>query len=232
MKKIKSFTLVEILVATTIFAIVAVIASASSSMIISTTNKSDDLSKSEVCVRQVYDFVRAAISSSDSNMRFYPAELAGTSRFQLKLFGDVPPENEASFPAIAYFVSSEKFRIIHKLGDSFFLSDELEFNKNLSTYYNVSSSKKIHSDDCSFFIPSPAPISGYDFVKPFTITRNQNIQMGDLTKSENRSYLIHLKDIAYRSKQGGEDVVTMSEAWESKIFSRLDLVISESLKSL
>jgi len=232
MKKVKSFTLVEILIATTIFAIVAVIASASTSMIISTTNKSDDLSRSEVCVRQVYDYVRAAISSTNSQKRFMSAENFGPAQYKLVLFGDDLTENKENFPAIAYFTAIEKFRIIYKSGDSFFESEEIGFNKNLSTIYNVSSAKKIHSDECSFFQPSSTTPPNYNFAKPFLITRNQDIQEGDLAIDKNRSYLINLKDIAYRSRQTGADIVSQDEAWESKIFSRLDLLVSESIKSL
>lgn len=235
MKKIKSFTLVEVLIATVIFASVAVIATSSASMIISSTNKSDDLTKSEVCIRQVYDYVRASIQSSNPNHRFMPVTQSGTT-FQLVTFGDVSSENSKEFVGIAYFTQKEKLRIIYKSAGAYYQSAEQNYNSSPTATYvqDRSTDGKIHSDECSFFTASPmgSAWAEYDFAKPFTISRNADVQRGDLSKSENRSYLINLKDVAYRSKSAGKTIINEADAQAGQIFSRLDLTVSESLKSL
>lgn len=242
MKKAKAFTLIEILIASVIFATVAIIASSSLSMIIATNNKTDDLTRSENCTRQVSDYVKSAVYSDHFGQRIRMIELNGRN-FRLKEFGKINTENTGRFSGVGYFDSPSTFRAIYKDSDGmYYVSASINYVSDEEEYPlpAIGSVSSLHSDDCRFFTGNP-PGWGvtdagsniiYNFDKPFLIIRHKQAQLGDLTQSKNRVYTINLRDVAYRASESGGEVTNQESANSSNIFSRLDLTLSEKDASI
>lgn len=245
-KKIRSFTLVEILIASVIFAVVATIAASSLSMIIATSGKTDDLTASENCVRQVNDYIQAMASSDHYGQRLRVMTLVEENKFQIKEWGKVTEENWTRAAGIAFFDESSVFKIVYKKDGQYLIQDNNTFNAAENFEYSLNSSNSaIHSDDCRFFTnvaggwdtlkdADSRPL--YDFTNPFVITRNIGIQTAQsptnaaLNDSKNRVYSVSVRDVAYRAQDAGTAISTEDDAKTSNIYSRLDLTFSESEK--
>ena len=248
MKKTKAFTLVEILIASVIFATVAIIASSSLSMIIAANNKADDLTSSDNCVRQVSDYTKAAVYSDHFGQRIRVIIVTGRN-FRLKEYGKIASENKGNFSGIAYFTGPNTFKTIYKDTDGiYYVSGSITYISDDTDYVlpNIGTVSAIHSDSCRFFVGTPAgwgmqdagSARIYNFNRPFQITRYKQIQLGasptpaELAQSENRIYIINIRDVAYRSIESGWEVQTQDSANSSNIFSRLDLTLSEKDMSI
>lgn len=249
MKKIKAFTLVEILIASVIFATVAIIASSSLSMIIASNNKTDDLTSSENCVRQASDYIKAAVYSDHFGQRIRVIVTSGRN-FNLKEYGKIASENKGSFSGIAYFTGPNTFKTIYKDTDGiYYVSNAMTYVSDTTDYVlpDIGSASTIHSDNCKFFVGNPliwkdmrdaSSAKIYNFDHPFQITRHKQIQLGlsptpaELAQSKNRIYTINIRDVAYRAIENGREVQTQDSANNSNIYSRLDLTLSEKDMSI
>lgn len=240
MKKLKSFTLIEIIIAAVIFAVVAIVASASLSMIVASNNKTDDLTSNENCIRQVSDYIKGAASVDHFGQRVRVVVASGTT-FRLKEFGKISTENTGDYRGIAFFNSAHTFRVVYKQNGIYGVSGSIDYIRDDFDYSFPAqvANVQIHSNDCRFFTGSPTGWDMkdannqniYNFDNPFQITRYKHIQAGDtpaeLSLSRNRAYVINVRDVAYRASDIGVALQSQSDANSSNIFSRLDLTISE-----
>lgn len=248
-KRVKSFTLIEILIASVIFATVAIIASSSLSMVIATNNKTDDLTSSENCVRQVSDYIKSALNADHYGQRtrvVIPGD--NDNNFKLQEWGKLVSQNSRRSTGIAVFDSPTTFKIIYKRDGLYMLQTGISFNSDENHQYPyVAGNSAIHSDNCKFYTSADAQWGNlkdasnnilYDFGQPFEITRYIRAQAAasptdaEFAKSGNRVYLIIIRDIAYRAQDAGQTVVSEDEAKNNNVFSRLDLTLSESEMSI
>lgn len=247
-KKVKSFTLVEILIASVIFVAVATIASSSLSMIIASSNKTDDLTKSENCARQVSDYVKALAVSDHYGNRMKIVVSPEEGKFVVKDWGETISENYTRAIGLAFFDSPSTFKIVYKQDGDYLIQSGNVYNSNSDYRYSFNTDNSaINSNDCQFFQDAAGgwgqlkDADGqqiYDFSNPFAITREIQIQAAQsptnlrLEDSGNRIYLVSLKDVVYRAGELGSQIATEDDAKNSGIYSYLDLTFSESDRSI
>jgi len=234
-KRLKSFTLVEILIASLIFITVLMIVAASFALIKKSNDKTDDSRLADTCSRQLEDYLKARIVSSNNGGRIMA--LTDTGGFKL-----VPPlkVNAANIIGFASFVEDGKYEIILK--DNANLQYRV-FERNYSGQYNFtlehalsgldpSGGRAVASSECRTMPSSNA--------KPFIINISARFPKTmptatafSLSEIADLVYGIRLEDTFFRHLGASADFAAEAQAAdEKKTTSRVMLDVTNSISSL
>lgn len=157
--KIKSFTLIEILIASVIFMGVMVIAASSFALVRRSSEKAEDIRVASTCARQVEDFIKSQTISSNYGGRIMA--LSGCTPngaspgLSCKLYPPASSEGQADLYGVAFFLNETTYKILYKYvpvdkSDAGYYLDEKStgtFNFGAVKDVNVNG-KLLHSSSC------------------------------------------------------------------------------------
>jgi len=223
--KYKSYSLVEILVASMIFMIVIVVSITAFGMIKRSNTKADDLRLTNQCARQVEDYVGSQIRSSNSGKRIMAIE--GTSTY---IFRDLESEfDDHHYPGFALFKSDGEFTIIYKTIDNADGINYGSYRTQNGTYATGQDAdgKTISLTPSSGSIIAPQSCSAFTTEAEDYILKPENPFQIRKTGPDDNTIEVVLKDAVYR-----RDVETQEISLYNKSFSGIFLRVSNSIKQL
>jgi len=225
--KLKSFSLIEVLIASYVFMIVIMMVTSSFAMIRKSNENSDDVRITSTCARQVEDVFRSAIKSANfgspavmgikyDGVKYTLADATGTYVSTLSGFAtfEDAKDVDSSKIRIKTFVKTSvngKFSYIYSTGVVQLIASKfgvIPDGLNITTIVNSVDSQKIHSSDC--------------------LASNQlgirlTAQNGTNSQSSNLNYALTVKDRFFR--------VFADQATEKK-YSNINLFVINDAKSL
>jgi len=210
---IKSYSLVETLVASSIFMIVVVVSLSSYAMIRKTNNQTDDARSTNQCARQLEDYIVSQVRSSNYGKRVMGIREDGALE-------DID-ETATSYVGIALFKTESKLEAIYKSGDLYY-TKELPYTLLPSRVtLTPDADTPLLSTDCNaFVIPNPEFID--DPIKTFSAKKV--VPFADSTDPNSTVYLIVLEDALYR-----KSLETQNSAETRNSFARVYLRVSNNL---
>lgn len=224
-KKVKGFTLIEILIASYIFVMVIVMAVASFAMIKRSNEVSDDIRLTSQCARDLEDFVSSRVRSSVDNPRIMAVKLSADGN----TFNLITPGAEGKYSGVAVFkLSSSPDKItvqtIYKKGDGYFYQEQDTPSSSLSATISVSGTK-LNSNDCSAATSNPV---GVITATPFAIASSSAYNKGPASSVDSPPiFTITLDDLFYRRLGGNSQ-----ESAENKALSRVYISVVNDLRSI
>jgi type II secretory pathway pseudopilin PulG len=227
MKKLKSFTLIEILIASYIFVMVIIMAVASFAMIKRSNDTSDDIRLTSQCARDLEDFVSSRVRSSVDDPRIMAVKLSADG----SIFNLITPGAGSKYSGVAVFKKTSSpdkitVRAIYKKGDGYFYQEQEVASSSLSTTtFSTVNEAKLNSDDCSAAVSNPA---GATPETPFAIASSSSYKKGPASGvSSPPIFTITLDDLFYR-RLGG----TSQENPDNKALSRVYINVVNDLRAI
>jgi len=225
MKKLKSFTLIEILIASYIFMMVIMMVVASFAMIKRSNDTSDDIRLTSQCARDLEDFVSSRIRSSVDGPRIMAVKLSDDGN----TFNLITPDAGSKYYGVAVFKKSSSpdkitVQVIYKKGDVYFYQEQEVASSSLSAAIPVLGTK-LNSDDCSAAVSNPA---GATPKTPFTIVSSSSYEKGPASRvSSPPIFTITLDDLFYRRLGGNSQ-----EAPDNKALSHVYVNVVNDLRKI
>ena len=228
--KIKSFTLIEILIASVIFMGVMVIAASSFALVRRSSEKAEDIRVASTCARQVEDFIKSQTISSNYGGRIMA--LSGCTPngaspgLSCKLYPPASSEGQADLYGVAFFLSETSYKVLYKYvpadkSDAAYFLDERNnpavVNFKTSAVINVSG-KLLNSSECK--VLNSGVTDGNDF--PFKINYSMRFPVPAPSPStaptdaqiSKMVFEISLDDIFFKYL-GGDFAQESERAWKS-----------------
>ncbi len=206
--KLKSFTLIEILIATIIFMIVVTTAVTSLTMMRKSTNSSNDLARATGCAREVEDFVKLKLRQAKQDQKIY-----GVSKNDAGVFyvDEIPPGKETRYFGLVIQRSPEEAEVIRK-EDSLSSYSYSRLNiprgesivgKPLKDYLVIDD--EFHGGDhwivvgaCRSFIVRESDI---EYLTRFDLDFEKTFLVKNVLQQDKSYYVIKLNDFVYVSPQ-------------------------------
>jgi len=241
--KLKSFTLIEILIASLIFVSVMVVATASFALVKKSNENTEDLKIASSCARQIEDFVKAQIKSSSFSGRVMAIDFESSGADKIyKIYPitekmDVNVAGIVLFPAEGQYVAI--FKKVSETDSSYYFEEKSESLKiNEVAEIGGSAGKMIHSDSCRGMTPSPNGVVDSD--RPFKIAlkprypaatpaASASLTAGDIQKLV---FEISLDDLLFRYLEGDVNTEAESARVDTKKVIRLNLDVENSVNSI
>lgn len=226
-KKVKSFTLVEVLVAAMIFLVVAATGVAALALIRRSNEKTDDVRLADQCSRQVRDMLSEQVRSAHSKSRLVGLVTNG-SRFSIVDSDD----SNSNYVGVGIFKNDTDVTAIYKALNTYIIREySLDTPTTIRPKVNVF--PKIMSDECLSFENLPVGLSWYgDFVKPFKVYYEKHQPDYDISKPEDKIYRVVLEDLVYRAKDGSVQVEDEQSSFENKTTSKIFANLTSSSRKL
>ena len=224
--KTKGFTLIEILIASFIFMMVIVMATASFAMIKKSNELTTDISKTNECAKQTENYINmmvrsadfgssriVAIDFTDPNYSFVKIDNSVKEAVGFATFKKSDTPSRTNINAVVkkadslnpshygYFsLSIEEV----DLGDSQGIIDDTKLANAGATLTSAindpANSKKIHSNGCAALDPAIAKPTGYDPKdKRFTVRGNKSYASGPSGQIGTHLYSVQLRDLFYNA---------------------------------
>jgi len=239
MMRAKSFTLIEILLASTIFAMVIATSMASFLMVKNSNYRSDDLRTAQGCARQLRDFVSAfARSASPKGDRLEGIKING-GNYSLVPLTENTSSSVTDFVGFAVHSDENNFNIIYKkqLSDgsyTFETSASPVAINSTGIYSFQSSDRAVITSVCSAFTDSDTEgyFSDYSFATPFKVYFEKHSPDYTSNNQSDKIAVVNFRDVVYRSLD--KDGVTLSQKYsiDKKSFGNVDLTVTSSARPL
>lgn len=213
--KIKSFTLVEILVASAIFMSVVVIAVSSTAMVTRSGARSDDLRRTMQCARQTEDYIVQMVRSSGWGERLFALRNTGG-----RLLLAAPETGGENYPGLVVFPGEGRFLAIFKEGGQYLsrrgsVGDDMSDGQTLPL--SDGPDEPLHPASCAAL--EGVAIGGGDFLdhldEPFLISTSKG--------GVQPVYVVVLEDAFYRAGQE-----TRESALEKNLFAKIYLKVTNA----
>jgi len=243
--KTKSFTLIEILIATVIFMSVVMVAVAIFAMVKKSNETSGDMAKTDECVRQIENFTGAVFRSASyitprimavekSSGKIALRDLANVEGGELQTIGFAafeksPQENRAKLAIIFKYLDSEAEQNGYYYAfaeiETAEIKDMMEVTEMLSFTGGADDPEKIHSSGCA-----PLKLSGAvvgfagDYEKPFHLKLSYPYGGGPSSQVGARIFTLRVSDLIY-SRYSAQDAT-------DKTFSKLNLQATNNIKPI
>jgi len=238
MNKIKSFTLIEILVSSLIFVVVVTTGVSAFALVRSSNEKTDDVRLADQCSRQVREKLseieRTAQISPRVNAIQFNTDKTGFSLVAVTSTGGLSEGESTSsqYEGVALFdTPSTKFKAFYKKDGLYYLGSYTR----AATYSFASNDSPIMSEDCMAFSTAPEgsiDLSSYNFEQPFKVYFEKHYPDYDQSKQEDVIYKIILNDLAYRSNKGGTRVEDEGSSIERSSTSKIFVELTNSARKL
>jgi len=239
--KLKSFTLIEILIATLIFMLVAMIAATTFVMVRNTSDKTSDLAGANACSRQIESFVESMVRSSRYG---YGKRIMGVDKSDLGasyVLKDLyQSETLQRFYGLAFFVENNKYRVVIKRdGENGYLTKDFSYssanNIENNKVIDLSDAIPLNSNDCGTFTDKPVAFESKNLTKPFQVSVRPNTpQLATQTPSvspsyfDSLSYLVGLNDIVYMKGVENQKQSIDRKSYEQVFVSSVNSLHGES----
>lgn len=239
--KIKTFTLIEILIASLIFVSVMVVATSCFALVKKSNENSEDLKIASSCARQVEDFVRAQIKSSSFNGRIMAIDFETTGGSNSYKIYPITQKMDANVAGIVLFPVEGKYVVIFKKvndSDSSYYFEEISSNLDMNKITPINFlGKMIHPDLCKGMTPSSGVAASG---RPFKIALEPRFPAAtpaasaSLTadKLQELVFEISLDDLLYRYVSGDVNTEARNARLETKKVIRLNLDVENSVGSI
>jgi type II secretory pathway pseudopilin PulG len=238
-RRIKSFTLIEILIASLIFVSVMVVATTSFALVKKSNDNSEDMKIASSCARQVEDFVKAQIKSSSFNGRVMAIDFDTTSG-EYKIYPITQKMGEDVAGAVLFPAEGKYVAIFKKVtaADSSYYFDQRTGDLNINEVHTIDFlGSKIHPDTCKGMTPGSG-VAGSD--QPFQIMVRPRFPAATPAPSSNLTadqlsslvFEVKLDDLLFRSLSDSVDSEAQSAREESKKVIRLNLDVENSVSSI
>lgn len=171
MAKIKAFTLIEILIASSIFMVVAISSAAAFAMVKKSNNKTEDLRIANDCARQVEDFIKNEVRSASSGEKIKGLKYSGGVYSGITI-----PPNGGAYPGFVSFRENEVRAVIRESqtdrNDYLFIkaSTELQLLDDLKNSPSANKPSLLNSMDCQAEIPSSSTSANIFKITPLGIS--------------------------------------------------------------
>lgn len=242
--KIKSFTLIEILIASLIFVSVMVVATTSFALVRRSNDNSEDMKIASSCARQVEDFVKAQIKSSSFSGRVMAIDFDTTSG-QYKIYPITQKmsteKKSVNVAGIVLFPAAGKYVAIFKkitATDSSYYFDQRTGDLDINKVHTIDFlGSKIHPETCKGMTPG-SKVAGSD--KPFKIVLQTRYPeatpaaSSSLTTDQlgNLVFEVKLDDLLFHYLGGNIDTEAQGAREDSKKVIRLNLDVENSVSSI
>ncbi len=229
MRKIKSFTLIEIMVASLIFLVVVSTATSAFALIRSSNVKADDIRLADQCARQVREKLSEIVRANQLQSRIAGVQYTSTGRFTLV----ESDNNNTGYIGVAIFDSETTAKVIYKNVGIYYTRDyELSTPDTIRPVTN--SKPMIMSADCLAFREKPDNLVwSDDFVKPFKVYYRKHYPDYDSTKPEDRIFKIALVDLVFRANDNGNlDVANEYSSVQKQTVSKLFVDLTNNSRKL
>jgi len=223
----KSFSLIEILIATMIFMTVIVLAVSSFGMVKKSNETTVDMAKTAECVRQIGNISMSLFKSANYHEPRLMRILSTGGTYKLiepdedsvdaDGFASFQPSDEAGkiyLVAVLKKTTGDQTGYYYRKAE---VDEELAVNGgNISSFINSTDLEPLHSKDCQALIKNGSEI-GFegDYEKPFALTLSTPFSGGPSSLQGNPIYQIKLNDIIFSKFSSQEE--------NDKTFSRLFL---------
>ena len=236
-RKYKSFTLVEILIASLIFVSVMVVATASFALVKKSNENTDDLRAASSCARQIEDFIKAQVKSSSFGPRVMAVDL-DPSDGKYKIF-PITQKMNTNLAGIVLFPTSDEYVILLKqvtASDASYYFEQKTGILDMNKVHPISSlGNRIHSDSCRGMTGAAVANSDRPFrvsVRPrypaSTPVASSSLAAGQLNSLV---FEVQLDDLLFRYMSGNVDDEA-SKARDSQKIIRLNLEVGNSVNSI
>lgn len=229
MRKIKSFTLIEIMVASLIFLVVVSTATSAFALIRSSNMKADDVRLADQCARQVREKLSEVVRANQLQSRIAGVQYSSTGRFTL-----VESDNtNTDYIGVAVFDSETTAKVIYKSAGIYYIRD-YELSTPSTIRATTNNRPIIMSADCLAFGEKPDNMvwSG-DFVKPFKVYYQKHYPDYDATKKEDKIFKIVLSDLVFRAHDNGSiDVEDEYSSVQKQTISKLFVDLTNNSRKL
>ncbi len=211
--KIKSYSLVETLVASSIFMIVVVVSLSSYAMIRKTNNQTDDARSTNQCARQLEDYIVSQVRSSNYDKRVMGIKAGGALE-------DIK-ETTTSYVGIALFKTENKLEAIYKSGDLYYTKEVLFTLLPNRVTLTPTIDTPLLTSDCNAFV-----VANVNFIvdPSKTFSTKKVVPFAGSTDPNSTVYLIVLEDALYR-----KSLETQNSAETRNSFARVYLKVSNNL---
>lgn len=227
MKKFKSFTLIEIMVASLIFLVVSSTAVSTFALIRKSNEKTDDIRMTDQCVRQVREVLSEVARANQSQ-----SKIAGISSSSPNHFTIAESEDQnLNYFGVAIFENETAVKAIYKIAGVYYIGDyTLDTPTTIRTGTNT---PEIMSSDCLAFqsLP-PGLVWSNDIVKPFKVYYEKHYPDYDANKPGDKIYKVLLEDLIYHAKDDGFSIADEVSVLGSKTMSKLFVNLTSSARKL
>lgn len=218
--KYKSYSLIEILVASMIFMIVIVVSITAFGMVRRTNTKADDLRLTNQCARQIEDYIGSQIRSANTKERIMAIADRGAGSY---IFRKLPDSFDNYYQGLVLFNGANSYLAIYKIGGVYYAKSAQYTNE-----HQVEDGKTIPGiipDRNAVILPDAC--AAFETVEPDFIKNPRDPFMGRKIGRGDNTIEIILKDAVYRSGLESQEI-----SIENKSFSTVSLRVSNNLTNL
>ncbi len=231
--KVKSYSLIEILIATLIFMVVIMVAVSAFALVKRSNEISGDYSKTDECARQIENFVSSIFRSASLGNPRIMAIMKEGDHLKLQDLSEIP-DSEMEADGFSVFENSTDPQKIN----SVIIYKNID-NDNSGYYYQatlvnktdlknglliaINNSQKIHPRDCK---PLYQEVEGFNgtYNHPFILKLSYPSRSGPYSQIDNPIYSLTIDDLLYS--------VLSAQDSEDKSNSRLYLKVINNIKPI
>jgi len=182
--KIKSFTLVEIMIASTIFMIVAIIAATSFAMIRRANDRATSLKETGECREAITNLISSEVRTSNAGKRVMGIQATGDDLMTLRNL----TASNVRYNGIALFDTLDSYKAVYKIQNGAYLYREISFDPAQRDAMTAPGAQvpilgealKISGANCTGFHSVGSVVAPIAFVKPFEASKKNNTIEVDL----------------------------------------------------
>ncbi len=227
MKKVKSFTLIEVMVASLIFLVVSSTAVSAFALIRKSNEKTDDIRMSDQCVRQAREVLSEVVRANQSQSRIAGIDSSDPNRFTITESED----QNTGYIGVAIFESETSVKAIYKISGIYYIGDYTLDTP--TTIRRRANSSEIMSSDCLAFQNIPIGLVwSNDIAKPFKVYFEKHYPDYDANKIEDKIYKVFLEDLVYHASDDGFSIADEVSALGSNTMSKLFANLTSSARKL
>lgn len=227
MKKVKSFTLIEVMVASLIFLVVSSTAVSAFALIRKSNEKTDDIRMADQCVRQTREVLSEVVRANQSQSKIAGISSSNPNRFIINESED----RDIYYFGVAIFESETSVKAIYKISGIYYIGDYILDSP--TTIRSRANASQIMSSDCLAFQSLPPGLVWFnDIVKPFKVYYEKHYPDYDASKSGDKIYKVFLEDLVYHASDDGVTIADEASALRSNAMSKLFVNLTSSARKL